>query len=243
MSDDDLTLSGYSSREPSRQPERWERPRVVEADYERWRENYDHDRQARRARKPRPVLTLFLAGLVIFCIAFAAAPLFAFRAVRSAAQFGDTQALSESVDFDAVRQSLRVQVRPASVERAPPTSIFRDPLAAIRRAWEPVSTQADVNPYLSAAALASLTTGRGSTGVAPAPPSGGLGGLFGGPIPKVRYWGFERARLGVADPTHLNRETIFTFQRRSLFGWRLVGVRLPQDSPGVPVSAPTPAAP
>lgn len=232
MSDDDLTLSGYSSREP-RRPERWERPHAV-GDGERWRENYDHDRQMRR--KPRPVLTLFLAGVVIFCIAFAVAPLMAFRAVRSAAQFGDVQALNESVDFDAVRQSLRVQVRPASVERAPPTSIFRDPLGALRRAWEPVTTQADVNPYLSAAALASLTAGRGQNGVAP-PPSG----VFGGPIPAIRYWGFERARLAVADPARRGRETVFTFQRKTLFGWRLVGVRLPQETPGV--AAPAPAAP
>lgn len=211
--DDDLTLSGYSSREP-RRPERWERPRAVDDDFEQWRAGYDHDRRARAPRKSRPILTLFLAGLVIFCIAFAVAPLMAFRAIRSAAQFGDVQALNESVDFDAVRQSLRVQVRPASVERAPPTSIFRDPLGALRRAWEPVSAQADVNPYLSAAALASLTTGRGQNGVAP-PPTG----VFGGPIPAVRYWGFERARLGVADPARPSRETVFTFQRRSLFGW------------------------
>jgi hypothetical protein len=162
---------------------------------------------------------------VVFCVAFALAPLFAFRAVRSAAQFGDLQALNASVDFDAVRQSLRVQVRPASVERAPPTSIFRDPLAALRRAWEPVAPQTDVNPYLSAAALASLTTGRGPSGTA-SPPSG----LFGGPLPAVRYWGFERARLGVADPAAKGRETVFTFQRRTLFGWKLVGIRLPQGS-------------
>lgn len=229
MSDDDLTLSGYSSREP-RRPERWERPRAEGDDHERWREDYDRDRRVRRERRPRPVLALFLAGLVVFCIAFAAAPLFAFRAVRSAAQFGDTQALGESVDFDAVRQSLRVQVRPASVERAPPTSVFRDPLGALRRAWEPVTTQADVNPYLSAAALASLTTGRGQNGVAPPPPAG-LEGVFGGPIPRIRYWGFERARLAVADPARPSRETVFTFQRRTLFGWRLVGIRLPQEGP------------
>lgn len=230
MSDDDLTLSGYSSR-PPRRPERWERPRAIDDDYDRWQDDYDHDRRVRRERKARPILTLFLIGLVVFCIAFAVAPLFAFRAVRSAAQFGDTQAMAESVDFDAVRQSLRVQVRPASVERTPPTSVFRDPLGALRRAWEPVTPQADVNPYLSASSLASLMSGRGPDGAAP-PPSG----LFGGPIPAVRYWGFERARLGVTDPARRGRETVFTFRRRTLFGWRLVGIRLPQDAP-----APAPA--
>jgi len=228
MSDDDLTMSGYSSRPtpaPRPAPERWERPH--DEDYERWRASYDRGLPPpSRERRGRPILTLFLAGIVIFCIAFALAPLFAFRAVRSAAQFGDVQALNAQVDFDSVRQSLRVQVRPASVESAPPTSVFRDPMAALRRAMEPVTPQADVNPYLSAAALASLTTGRGQNGVAPPPE-----GLFGGPIPRVRYWGFERARLAVTDPARRDRETVFTFERRSLFGWRLVGVRLPQDIP------------
>ena len=213
MRDDDVTLSGYSAR-----PE----PPPRDDDYDRWRAAYELDRRRGRPGRPRPLLTLFLTAAAIFCIAFALPPLFAFRAVRSAAQFGDVQALGESVDFDAVRQSLRVQVRPASVERAPPTSILRDPLTAIRRAWEPATPQADVDAYLSAAALASLTSGRGPDGVAP-PPSG----LFGGPVPRLRYWGFERARLGVVDPAQRDRETVFTFQRRSLFGWRLVGVRLP----------------
>ena len=213
MRDDDVTLSGYSAH-----PE----PPPRDEDSDRWRTAYELDRRRPRPGRPRPLLALFLTAVVIFCIGFALAPLFAFRAVRSAAQFGDVQALNESVDFDAVRQSLRVQVRPTSVERAPPTSVLRDPLAAIRRAWEPVTPQADVDPYLSAAALASLTTGRGRGGAAPSP-----SGLFGGPIPRVRYWGFERARLGVVDPAQRSRETVFTFQRRSLFGWRLVGVRLP----------------
>jgi hypothetical protein len=226
MSDDDLSLSGYSSgREPApRMTERWERP-VREDDYARWREEWELDVYRRRARRSRPALALFLAGLALFCTAFAVAPLFAFRAARSAAQFGDVQALSQSVDYDAVRQSLRVQIRPASVERAPPTSVFRNPLDALRRAWEPVTPQADVNTYLSTQALASMMSGLGAAGVSPEPR-----GLFGGPVPRVRYWGFERARLGVADPRQRSHETVFTFQRRGLFNWRLVGVRLPQQA-------------
>lgn len=225
MSDDDLSLSGYSSgREPPpRVTQRWERP-IADDDYARWREQWELDVYRRRARRSRPVLALFLAALAVFCMAFAVAPLFAFRAVRSAAQFGDVQALNQSVDYDAMRQSLRVQIRPASVERAPPTSVFRNPLDALRRAWEPVTPQADVNAYLSTEALASMMSGQGPTGVASEPR-----GLFGGPLPRVRYWGFERARLGVVDPQQRSRETVFTFQRRGLFDWRLVGVRLPQQ--------------
>lgn len=188
-----------------------------------WEDDYARDRRARDPRRSHPILTLFLVSLAILCIAFAAAPLFAFRAVRSAAQFGDVQALSGLVDYEAVRQSLRVQLRPASAERAPPRSILRDPLGAIRRAWEPATLQADVDPYLSAEALASLAMGRGRD--APASETQPTG-VFGGPFPAIRYWDFHRARLGVTGPA--GQETIFTFERRSgLFTWKLVGVRLP----------------
>ncbi len=143
--------------------------------------------------------------------------------MRSAAEFGDVQALAEAVDYNAVRESLRTQIRPASVERRPPADFFHDPLGVLRRAWEPVSPQTDVNPYLSPEALASLAEGRGPKGTKTGPG----GGLFGGPIPVVRYWGFDRVRLGVADPDDRRRETIFTFAHSKPFTWRLVGIRLP----------------
>jgi hypothetical protein len=160
----------------------------------------------------------------VLVASFFAAPLFAFRAVRSAAEYGDVQALAEFVDYNAVRESLRIQVRPASAEKRPPVDIFHDPLGALRRAWDPVGPQADVNPYLSPEALASLSEGRGAQAAKKPQP-----GLFGGPVPAVRYWGFDRVRLGVADPARPGRETIFAFQRRKLFEWRLVAIRLPQD--------------
>jgi hypothetical protein len=235
MSKDDLTLSGYPrpSDPRPRAVERWERP---DDDYVRWRAEYERDLMATRRQGRRPSLfgALFLAAIVVGCIAFVVAPLFAFRAVRSAAQFGDVQALNESVDFDAVRQSLRVQVRPASVEARPPTSIFRNPFEAMRRAVEPVTPQADVNPFLTAPALAAMMSGLHEDA---RPPE--ATGIFGGPFPSVRYWGFDRARLGVSAPTG-GAENVFTFARRGLFDWRLVGVKLPDEVPAPAARAPAP---
>lgn len=233
MSKDDLTLSGYPSpNDPRpRAVERWERP---DDDYARWRAEYERDMMATRRRERRPGLfgVLVLTAIIVAGVAFVVAPLFAFRAVRSAAQFGDTQALAESVDFDAVRQSLRVQVRPASVEARPPTSIFRNPFEAMRRAVEPVTPQADVDPFLSAPALAALMSGRPADATPPEP-----AGLFGGPFPRVRYWGVDRARLGVVAPSG-GAENVFTFARRGTFDWRLVGVKLPdQGAPPSPAPA------
>ena len=64
-------------------------------------------------------------------------------------------------------------------------------------------------------------------------------GIFGGPFPRVRYWGFDRARLGVTAPTG-GGENVFTFARRGLFDWRLVGVKLPDEVPAPSARAPAP---
>jgi hypothetical protein len=177
------------------------------------------------ASRPRPMLAILLVGAALLCVAFATAPLFAFRAVRSAAEFGDVQALGQLVDYNAVRQSLRTQVRPASAERRPPADLLRDPIGALRRAWEPASPQADVDRYLTPESIAALAQGRGAPAAdAPLPGSG----LWGGPVPAVRFWSTDRVRLGVADPARRAPETIFTFERRKMFTWRLVGVRLPR---------------
>jgi hypothetical protein len=197
-----------------------------EDDYARWRADYERDLRSRRPRGRRPLAGLVALLLAVFAASFIAAPLFAFRAVRAAAQFGDVEALSRSVDFDAVRQSLRVQLRPRSAEAQAPASMLADPLAALRRVWEPMTPQADVNAYLTAESLAALTAGRGPDGAA-APPAG----AGGDPFPRVRYWDLERARLGVSDPEVPERETLFTFERRGLFRWTLVGVRLPAPPP------------
>lgn len=179
-------------------------------------------------RRSRPLLALTLVGLAAAAIAFVVAPLFAFRAVRAAAEYGDVQALAELVDYPAVRQSLRVQLRPASIEKRGPADLLRDPVGTLRRAWEPVASQPDVEPLVTPEGLAALAQGRG-------PPQSGFrptlgGGLFGGPVPAVRFWGSERVRLGVRDPAAPGRQTILTFERKGLYAWRLAAIRLPESA-------------
>ena len=91
----------------------------------------------------RQLFNIVLLGLVLFAIAFAAAPWFAFRALKANARDQDVAGLSELVDFRALRTSLRAQVRapepePAAAPDARP-DIWRDPLGAMRRALEPLA--------------------------------------------------------------------------------------------------------
>jgi hypothetical protein len=62
---------------------------------------------------------LVVLAIVIFAAAFATAPWFAFRALKAAAQYEDVQAISELVDFPAVRGSLTAELNDKTPAAAP----------------------------------------------------------------------------------------------------------------------------
>lgn len=172
----------------------------------------------------RAVFRLIIVLLAGTALAYAAAPFFAFRAVKAAARDGDGYTLGQLVDYTAVRQGLRPQVTAAQPTTAPaPPDIWSDPFGAMKRAIEPVvPLPPSMEPYLSAAGLYDLTRGyRPGT----APPEAGR-------FPRLRYWDLNRARFlalpkGAKEP---DQGVIFTFERRDIASWKLVQVRLPQRS-------------
>jgi hypothetical protein len=155
------------------------------------------------------LLKIAVIAAVLFALAFVIAPLFAFRALKAAAQAEDAGALAELVDFPAVRRSLTTQLVPARQVTAEPPSIFSDPFGAFRRAIEPLKPpEPVVDGYLSPVGLAAMTEGS----------------------PKLSYWDTGRARIAVVRDEAAGRRTVLTFQRHSLFGWKLAHVQLPNAS-------------
>lgn len=189
----------------------------------------------------------FVGRLIVILIAsavvcFFAAPGVAFFAMRSAAETNDASGLARLVDYAAVRQSLRPQLdgNPAAVAPAP--SFMEDPIGAVRRQIEQATApQApDVEAYLTPAAIAALTRGEGRYasqrmgGPLPSPDAT----TTGGPMPKPVYWGMNRARMSVTDEG--GSETIFTFERKGPFEWKLVHIGLPEGVAPAPARAPVP---
>ncbi|MDO9586644.1 MAG: DUF2939 domain-containing protein [Brevundimonas sp.] len=170
-----------------------------------------------------------VTALALAVIFFFAAPGVAFLALRSAAEANDTAGLARLIDYAAVRQSLRPQLNGNPAAVAPAPSFMEDPIGAVRRQIEQASApQApDVEAYLTPAALAALTRGEGRyasqrTGAAlPSPDRTNTGG----PLPRPIYWGMQRARMSVTDEG--GSRTIFTFESKRLFEWKLVHVGLP----------------
>ena len=175
---------------------------------------------------------LLLLAVVVAAVSFFAAPAVAFFAIRSAADANDAAALARLIDYPAVRQSLRPQLAGGAAARAPAPSFLEDPIGAVRRQFEPETVPVeDVAAYLTPAAVAGLTRGEGRFARQRTEAGGPPGG--GDPMPSPVYWGVNRARLAGSDEG--GSRTIFTFERRGPFEWRLAHIGLPEGA--APASA------
>lgn len=178
---------------------------------------------------------LLLLAVIAAVISFFAAPAVAFFGIRSAADANDLSGLSRLIDFSAVRQSLRPQLSGNPAAMAPAPTFLEDPIGAVRRQFEPAGAAAiaDADAYLTPAALAGLTRGDGRYAsqrtVNPA------AAATGNPMPAPVYWGVNRARMAVSDEG--GSRTIFTFERKGPFDWRLVHIGLPPVEPTVPTAS------
>lgn len=163
---------------------------------------------------------LLLLAIIAAVVSFFAAPAVAFFAIRSAADASDVAGLARLIDFPAVRQSLRPQLSGNPAALTPPPSFLEDPIGAVRRQLEQgPAARPDADGYLTPAALAALTRGEGRR----APH--GAGAATDTPVPKPVFWGINRVRLAVDDEGR--SRTVFTFERKGPFEWKLVHVGLP----------------
>jgi hypothetical protein len=166
---------------------------------------------------------LLLIGALVYGAAFITAPWFAFRALRAAAQASDIQTMAELIDFSAVRQSLQDQVD--SSAQTPPPDVWRDPLGAMRRALAPLAPSKDMDVYLTPRRLVALTAGLPDK---PGAKPGVFSDLFPGHGRSIRYWDPKRCRIAVTGAD--GHVSLFTFERRGQFDWKLVQLRL-NDQP------------
>nr|WP_221230689.1 DUF2939 domain-containing protein [Brevundimonas variabilis] len=177
---------------------------------------------------------LLLVALIGAGLAFVSAPVVTFFGIRSAAQANDVAGLVRLIDFPAVRASLRPQLAGRPEIMTPAPSIFDDPIGAVRRRFQQATAPAAPDPdsYLTPDAINALMAGQGryaATQTVPIEASDAW--------PRLRYWGFQTTRLSVADAG--GSETLFTFQRRAPFEWKLVHIGLPDGATPVAVPRPT----
>lgn len=184
----------------------------------------------------RLIVNLIGIGMIVAAIAFVVAPVVTFFGIRSAAQANDVAGLARLIDFAAVRASLRPQLANRPEVMTPAPSFMDDPIGAFRRQFDQVKAPSAPNPdaYLTPDALTALMAGEGRYASTRAATGGEQE-----PWPGLRYWGFQTTRLAVEDEG--GSATVFTFERRAPFEWKLVHIGLPEGA--TPVSAATASAP
>ena len=185
---------------------------------------------------------LVLLAVVVAAISFFAAPAVAFFGIGSGADANDVAGLSRLIDFSAVRQALRPQLSGDPAAMAPAPTFLEDPIGAVRRQFDPsaAATVADADAYLTPAALAGLTRGEGRYASQRSGDSAAASAAGASPNPAPVFWGVNRVRMAVTDEG--GSRTIFTFERKGPFEWKLVHIGLPEGAAPV-VPAPTGAPP
>jgi len=199
------------------------------------------------------ILSLLILVVVVGTAGlFYAAPILAFHDIRSAAESQDIQALSQLIDFDKLRQSLKSQLEAGDEGvSAPAPSVINDPLGAAgklikdaansigKSVGEMIDPKApvtkakntvDVEKYLTPRAILGLTYGAGKK--APKFDKAAYPGKA--PEPKMTFFSIDHARMTVG--SEADGITMFTFERKGLFSWQLVHVGL-----DVKLDTPTPA--
>jgi hypothetical protein len=190
----------------------------------------------------RIIGNLLLLALVAAVVSFFLAPAVAFFGIRSAAQSDDVAGLARLIDFNAVRASLRPQLSGRAEALTPAPSFMEDPIGAVRRQFEVAAAPAGPDPdaFLTPDAIDGLLRGQGryaavaSTATMPADTQPA-------PWPSPTYWGINLARFAVTDEG--GSRTVFTFERKGPFEWKLVHIGLPDGPTPVRPAEVAPAAP
>lgn len=165
------------------------------------------------------------AAFAVFALAYGASPYVAVRGFVAAAKQGDAEKLRGSVDFPAVRADLKPQLTAAVTTRMERDPAMRDnPLAGLGAMLMPSILDRMIDSVVTPEGIAALVR-AGKVGHAE-PESA--------PSQRVDYdfryitlnrFGVALRRHGAAgDPVNL------IFERRGLFAWKLVRIRLPQSS-------------
>lgn len=157
----------------------------------------------------------------LFALAFLASPYVAARSFVAWARQGDTERLAASVDFPAVRASLKPQLSAAVTARMNRDPEMRDnPLAGLGMMLMPSLLDRMVDSVVTPRSLATLVS-AGRTGDGAATP------------PRLDYdYGYaaiNRFRVTARRQGSRGAPIGLTFERRGLFAWKLVGVDLPGE--------------
>lgn len=189
---------------------------------------------------------IILAGIVVlaFVIAYFVSPIIAFRSLAEAAQTGDRGRLERLIDFPAVRENLKEQLRTRLLGAlAQDRSLTEGPFGQLGALLGPAIVDQVVNVAVTPEGVAAMVrSGRAPManvggGAVPPPEAAGAippaepanAAVPAEPQPKTQF-SFDDVnhfRATMTRPEQPDASLGWIMERRGLFAWKLVGVELP----------------
>lgn len=169
---------------------------------------------------------------VLLIALYFASPILALHSLTAAAKAGDKVALEQKVDFPAVRESLKAQLKTAMTRKFEEDPELRDnPFAAFGQLLMASVVDKAVDSFATPEAIANMVaTNEPPKTVSTAP---------GGPVlepakPKAKsqtkvdyaYEGLDHFRVRYVDVKD-GEQLDLVLKRHGIFGWRLVRIELP----------------
>ncbi|MEP9400281.1 DUF2939 domain-containing protein [Sphingomonas sp. VNH70] len=166
--------------------------------------------------------------VLAFGAAYFASPFWAAHRFRAAAVAGDTDGLEATVDFPAVRESLKAQLNVALTEKLRNDPEMRNnPFAGLGMMLLPTIVDRAVGGFVTPDGIAAIARNgrlerRGASGDTPARADIDY---------DYAYRGTDRFAVTVtAKNSGPGRGPTFVFERRGLFGWKLVRMEVPPEA-------------
>ncbi|HEX2203332.1 MAG TPA: DUF2939 domain-containing protein [Longimicrobium sp.] len=174
----------------------------------------------KRSLAPFALLVVLLAAAWMY-----ATPYLAMRKLQAAAEAGDTRALNELVDFPALRESVKQELRSTVSRRI--AADEGNPLAALGGLIAGKLASPFVDAAVTPQGIAALTEGR-----RPGEEGEKEGGERGVRAPDVKvkrgYEGVDKFVVHFHEKESGDERIALVLERDGLAGWKLTGVRLPR---------------
>jgi hypothetical protein len=186
-----------------------------------------------RAMSRRLLIALAAALVLVIGGGIAVSPIIALNALRGAAERGDAAALERLVDFPAVRESLKAQLKTQLAARLREDPALKDnPLGAIALALAPAVTDGVVEAMVTPEAIAGLVRegdarrldpAPAAAAPAPAPPATDARE----PDVRYAYRGLNTFAAAYQPEEPGAAPVSLVLERRGVADWRLIRIELP----------------
>jgi hypothetical protein len=179
----------------------------------------------------RKLLAALVVAVALFAGAYLGSPYWAAHNFREAARNADADKLDAAVDFPAVRESLKAQLSAAMMKKMGSDPAMKDnPFAGLGALMMPAIIDKMVDSFVTPDGIAAIARGqkpRRSEQPKVQNPDIEFAGA---------YVGMDRFRVKTSNRKMREEGPALLFERRGLFGWKLIRLELPDSVFDTPAS-------